>query len=171
MLSLLVSDCSEVAAEDKGPSCGGWTSFLWLSNPLSSPVTSTFVGILGWGGGVTFTPSFSPRDPPSRVYCFPHLVRLVFVLVLFSAGLLAFPCCFEPLAIPEGSLTRLGVLVSPFFYPFQTSEHRLNTRAVKANQVLLQGIKKVYYKSRGTGVVMEFFGKSIYLFKKEVSFN
>ena len=32
---------------------------------------------------------------------------------------------------------RLGVLVPHFFSPLQTCEHGLNTRAVKANQVLL----------------------------------
>ena len=42
-------------------------------------------------------------------------------------------------------------VVPSFIYPLQTSAHRLNTRAVKVNQVLLLVIKKVYFKSRGVG--------------------
>ena len=47
-------------------------------------------------------------------------------------------------------------LVPSFIYPLQTSAHRLNslnTRTVKANQILLFVIKKVYFKSRGIGIV------------------
>ena len=46
-------------------------------------------------------------------------------------------------------------LVPSFVDPLQTSAHmyRLNTRSVKANQVLLLVIKKVYFKSCGIGVV------------------
>ena len=46
-----------------------------------------------------------------------------------------------------------GLSVLYCIYPLQTSTHRLNKCTVKANQVLLLGIKKVYFKSRGIGVV------------------
>ena len=62
----------------------------------------------------------------------------------------------QQIFIRGGSAPEVPDLVPSFIYPLLSSAHmyrNYNTRAVKANQVLLLVIKKVYFKRRGIGVV------------------
>ena len=82
---------------------------------------------------------------------------LLLLLLLFYYYLsISCPTCVNVKRLKENgsSSPALGRLSLLFFYPFQTSAHRLKTQALKGNQVLLLVIQKVCFKSHEISVVM-----------------